>query len=1431
MTAKHRRKWMATAAILAGLCASSYFWWWKPVVLASLRLALEGAIARHLPQASFGALDLAGIQTVVVHDLSYGKPQDDFSLVVPEARFTFSFWHLATGKLDPVSSLSSVRLIDPQVILTLESMGPGAKKGAESGPAYPAFPLPAQAQMVVKNGRILLRSRAEKSGFVGLTDMDADIIFPSPDTAMFDARFTSPESPRRGVSIQGVLSPSGLVSTVSLKKLRLTPLAPWIRRFNPLLAPEMGAVSCSITFSVTRTGEGLWVPSKTEGKLELDGVALSGPALPFRLREITGAARFSGNSVRITRLALLAPETPWKISGSVDNLAAPVLHITAEAPVFEPGKYLKGAEGHGALSIKAEGPAANPSFILVPEITGFRAGSFACNRLDGRFTVGNHGKRVLLEPGRIETGSGVASAWGTFDPDGPGASLRWTFTPGGTAVPAWSGTASLGGNVLNTSAKSADGIWTVTGRAAREKEAWNASVAGHSKSGALVTITARTGLRAPFRLSGEVTIRDALLSEFNITRYWNVLKEIEGKLGATGRISGTASSPVLALVLDGKKLALNGEKLPITGNMNISAESIQIEQFRLGQYASASAVVPLGNAPVEFSGAATAMPLRIALAIAGAPADAGKTIGGTMTGSFSGVNPGGKDGKITASLLIPDFTWKGSRLGALNATGEARGRSFRFSKLGLTGPQASAEGTGTLELQPNGNWEAGSTLTVNYLKYGQSDLECLAKVAVSSRDGTQSIEARLTSVRISGTAYPDADLSLKSGPNGSSSAKLSWEDLAYISITLDQAPENTVTFSVALSDFPLAPAAGLFSIPAPADRVSGSISLKGPRNRAVSTASLKWGHGEADARGWINCETGKDFSLSLNAVDGNLAPWVALIRATARPGNLPDLDGRLETRGLTLDKTGESLSINGWLSARELRVGGILCGDGSLRVTSSGAQSEFEATLDGPRGKYTVYPTRFIRTGDRRTLEGAFAWSGVPVAKARSSLSRAEIKAAWTDDSASANISLAGLALEDRILDKTFVHLDRKGNKWRLSSPKESPWQVIGTVIIAGTRVTVDEDERTGGAAVLVRGGSGVSVKAGGIWAPPAAPEEFSFEAHRLPASPLFTALGIPPTGGTAEADLDWKEARNPPLSGRLTLLDARWGSFLLDSVDARISGTPGRSFTLTSLRMNQGTDFSAKGTGEMVLSPEQSIKLEIAVEKLVLRYLKPLGFLTDSDSTASGKITVSGTTENPRMEGSLTCTPGTVKPRTAFSSLYLTQGRLDFSGERATLNAVLNDITGAAVLVNGTAALNKLAPSSFTLALSLPQPVKVDALPGLFKGSAHGSILFEGTPEEPILRGKLMLEKGQLRTPAPTKKGTRDPLAERMSWDIAVGFGKGVQYVVGAPLGAEIELAELSPRSQVTIRGKGADFKVTGEVLADSGPFTLFLGKQLWKK
>jgi autotransporter translocation and assembly factor TamB len=236
-------------------------------------------------------------------------------------------------------------------------------------------------------------------------------------------------------------------------------------------------------------------------------------------------------------------------------------------------------------------------------------------------------------------------------------------------------------------------------------------------------------------------------------------------------------------------------------------------------------------------------------------------------------------------------------------------------------------------------------------------------------------------------------------------------------------------------------------------------------------------------------------------------------------------------------------------------------------------------------------------------------------------------------------------------------------------------------------------------------------------------------------------------------------------------------------------------------------------------------------VQKLALGYLKPFGFVEDSNIQAQGRLVISGDPASPEIDGTLSCDAGSFTAPAVFSDLKLAEGRMEFKGNKVKIDATLNDIAGAALVVAGEAVHAKLAPETFSLAFSAPAAIRVDGLPRLFKGSAKGSVRFEGTIERPVLKGEVTLLEGRLQSPPKRQKGNTTSILDRLEWDLKVRFGDAVDYAVEPVEGAAIKLARLSSRSLIIVKGAGEEMKLYGEVTADSGPLTLFMGKRLWKK
>src|SRR6185503_9443292 len=112
------RRWGIAAGLAAVALGSAYLWWWRPLVLATLRVAADRGLADVRPRAAFRDLDLSGLSTLVLHDVTIGTLDDPQSAIIPEVRLTFDLGALLRTRLDVVAALRRVTLIRPQVTLT-----------------------------------------------------------------------------------------------------------------------------------------------------------------------------------------------------------------------------------------------------------------------------------------------------------------------------------------------------------------------------------------------------------------------------------------------------------------------------------------------------------------------------------------------------------------------------------------------------------------------------------------------------------------------------------------------------------------------------------------------------------------------------------------------------------------------------------------------------------------------------------------------------------------------------------------------------------------------------------------------------------------------------------------------------------------------------------------------------------------------------------------------------------------------------------------------------------------------------------------------------------------------------------------------------------------------------------------------------------------
>ena len=331
------RALLVVLAALAAIGASAYLWWWRPLVLASMRFAVEHALDAMRPRVAFQELDLSGLSTLVLTGVTVGSLDDPESAVVRELRLQFNLGSLLRRELDLASAVRHVELVAPQFTVTLPRAS--SPRGTGRGPGVPVQGLGGNASFEVSDGRLLLRTAGKNPRVTVVSDIDADLSPTGPESFRYTVALTAPGSPRRGVRVRGTYSPAHLGVMADLKELELAPVRTWSAKLGWKCPFPRGRVSTSLKAVLTRSPPGEWRLARTDGKIRVSGVSVVTPGLPL-LERATGRATVKNGRFEIARLSLGALKRNWTVRGVVaggrphdavykvrgDEAAGPVVH-------------------------------------------------------------------------------------------------------------------------------------------------------------------------------------------------------------------------------------------------------------------------------------------------------------------------------------------------------------------------------------------------------------------------------------------------------------------------------------------------------------------------------------------------------------------------------------------------------------------------------------------------------------------------------------------------------------------------------------------------------------------------------------------------------------------------------------------------------------------------------------------------------------------------------------------------------------------------------------------------------------------------------------------------------------------------------------------------------------------------------------------------
>jgi hypothetical protein len=771
-----------------------------------------------------------------------------------------------------------------------------------------------------------------------------------------------------------------------------------------------------------KRGPAGWRIDRTEGTVRADRITAIIPGLPVPVSEMTGVARIERSSVQVDRVTLKTDTIPWEVTGTITDPGNPRLKLDAATTEFDLGRIARGGRGKGNLKLVISGPVAAVAVTAVADLTEVAWQGVSFDRVTGSVEILDQGQTVKLLGVDAKTPAGVLKITGTVKTRRPDGDLAWVFDPADPGLPQLAGSLALAGNSVRAQARTRDGVWALSGTGKSGKDGgWQIAVNGKSPDGAHASVEGSVGPAPARRLSGFVSMAKTTVAGLYLAGRSDILQRLGAEITATGRISGTAADPALKALVAGSVLRLPGRPQAVSaGSLALSRAGLELSRVRLPDGSVFDLVFPFDSRPVTARLDAEKLPLGAVWAafLPDRPGD--ETAGalresdGFLHGSLTAANLAGRlalggDGEVR------ELKWRGRALGVLSFAAEASGGRTTISRIKVNGPDCSAEGSCVYESRANG-WEGSGKITIAYLKFGSDDLDAVAEITASGKDAAATAEIRLAAVRINGRAYPDFTGALtREGPDRTV-FKASWEDLLSAVLRLESGAKGsagTVSLTAALSELPLAPVCGAMSVPAPADKMSGSVTLKGPRNRASLSASLDWGRGEGEIKGWLDAVGQRPGSLILTVSDGAFGKWIAFARALGAPSWIPDADGRVETRGLAIERDGGTTLVNGWIKFRDLTVRGRRAGSGNIRIKTAPGGGEVEGSMESEGASFSLNPTKFTFSGGTLTAAGAFGWRGIAAGRTTCSLSRGVFNARMTGDQGDLDLAVSGLAFGD----------------------------------------------------------------------------------------------------------------------------------------------------------------------------------------------------------------------------------------------------------------------------------------------------------------------------------------------------------------------------------------------------------------------------------
>lgn len=262
------------------------------------------------------------------------------------------------------------------------------------------------------------------------------------------------------------------------------------------------------------------------------------------------------------------------------------------------------------------------------------------------------------------------------------------------------------------------------------------------------------------------------------------------------------------------------------------------------------------------------------------------------------------------------------------------------------------------------------------------------------------------------------------------------------------------------------------------------------------------------------------------------------------------------------------------------------------------------------------------------------------------------------------------------------------------------------------------------------------------------APVEVKFSNFRIKTVTDFIKTDSLALDGTIEGTAVARDvATNPVFTSDITVKNFTYNQDTVGNIIVKVDNETANAFNADVRIDGHGNDVQLKG---MYYTGESRMDLKLDINNLALASVKPfsMGQLQDAKGSLKGNVTMAGTLDQPKVNGTLRFDEAVITPTMTGEPLLLKNETITLSNEGVKFNRfTLADSAGNKAVISGGIYTSNLKDFRFETNLRarsfrvVNAPQETDRL---FYGKLNidTDIQLRGTPEAPSLNGSLKVNK-----------------------------------------------------------------------------------------